>query len=84
VLIKEVRPDYSEEARKARYEGTVVLDTVVQADGTVKIIRVRKAVGYGLDQKAIAAVLQWLFKPARLNGKPVAVGLNIEVNFNLR
>jgi TonB family protein len=84
VLIKEIRPEYSEEARKARYEGTVVLDTVVQPDGTVKILRVIKAVGYGLDQKAIAAVLQWMFKPARMNGKPVPVGLNIEVNFNLR
>ena len=84
VLIKEVRPEYSEEARKARYQGTVILHTIVREDGSVQVLKIARAVGYGLDQKAIAAVLQWLFKPARMNGKPVAVGLSIEVNFNLR
>jgi periplasmic protein TonB len=84
VLIHEVRPDYSEEARKARYQGTVVLDTVVLEDGSVQVIRIARALGFGLDQKAIAAVLQWRFRPALKNGKPVPVALNVEVNFNLR
>jgi TonB family protein len=84
VLITQVLPEYSEEARKARYEGRVILDTTILADGSVRIVRVLRGIGFGLDEKAIAAVLQWRFKPARMDGKPVPVALNVEVNFNLR
>jgi len=84
VLLSEVLPEYSEEARKARFEGTVILDTIVREDGSVQVMRVLRGVGFGLDQSAIAAVLRWKFKPAHMNGKPVPVGLNMEVSFNLR
>jgi TonB family protein len=84
VLLKEILPEYSEEARKARFQGTVILHTVVREDGSVQVIRIARGLGFGLDQKAIEAVLKWKFKPARMNGKPVPVALNIEVNFNLR
>ncbi|HSU88289.1 MAG TPA: energy transducer TonB, partial [Terriglobia bacterium] len=84
VLVTEILPEYSEEARKARFQGTVVLNTIVHEDGSVQVIKVLRGIGFGLDQNAIAAVLQWRFKPARRNGKPVASYLNVEVSFNLR
>ncbi len=84
VLVTQILPEYSEEARKARFQGRVVLDTIVLEDGTVKVVRVARGVGFGLDEKAIAAVVQWRFRPARMNGKPVPVALNVEINFNLR
>ena len=84
VLITQVLPEYSEEARKARYQGRVVLDTTILEDGSVQVVRVVRGIGFGLDEKAITAVLQWRFKPARKDGKPVPVALNVEVNFNLR
>ena len=84
VLLTQIIPEYSEEARKARFQGRVVLDTIIREDGSVQIIRVARGIGFGLDEKAIAAVLQWRFQPARMNGKPVPVVLNVEVDFNLR
>ena len=84
VLVSEILPEYSEEARKARFEGTVILDTVVREDGSVQVIRVLRGAGFGLDEKAIAAVLKWKFRPGRKNGNPVAMALNVEVHFNLR
>jgi protein TonB len=84
VLVNEVLPEYSEDARKARYQGTVVLNTIVREDGSVQVMKVVRGIGFGLDQNAINAVLQWKFKPARRNGKPVAAYLNVEVSFNLR
>src|SRR5438093_605362 len=84
VLITQIIPQFSEEARKARFQGRVVLDTIVQEDGSVRIVRVARGIGFGLDEQAIAAVVQWRFKPARMNGKPVPVAMNIEVTFNLR
>jgi len=83
-IIHKADPQYSEEARKARYQGTVVLEAIVLKDGTVQIVRVVKSLGFGLDEKAIEALRQWKFSPARQNGVPVPVALNIEVNFNLR
>jgi periplasmic protein TonB len=76
-------PDYSEEARKAKYQGTVVLWVIVGADGRPHDIRVQRSLGMGLDQNAIEAVRQWRFEPARKNGQPVAVQVNIEVDFRL-
>ena len=84
VLLMQILPEYSDEARKARFQGRVILDTIVREDGSVQVVRIARGIGFGLDEKAIAAVLQWRFQPARMNGKPVAVALNVEVNFNLR
>jgi periplasmic protein TonB len=76
-------PEYSEEARKAKYQGTVVLWIVVGPDGRVHDMRVSRALGLGLDEKALEAVKQWRFEPARKDGQAVAVQVNIEVNFRL-
>lgn len=76
-------PEYSEEARKAKYQGTVVLWLVVDASGKPQQIRVQRALGMGLDEKAIEAVKQWKFDPARKDGQPVPVMINVEVNFRL-
>jgi TonB family protein len=83
-VIYRVEPQYSEDARKARYQGTVTLEAIVHKDGTVEIVRVVRPVGYGLDENAQRALRQWKFKPAMKNGQPVDVVLNVEVNFNLR
>ena len=76
-------PEYSEEARKAKYQGTVVLWVIVGPDGHPHDIRVQRSVGMGLDEKAIEAVRTWKFEPARKDGQPVAVQINVEVNFRL-
>jgi len=76
-------PEYSEEARKAKHQGTVVLWLIVGPDGKPRDIKVARALGMGLDQKAIEAVRNWKFSPAMKDGKPVAVQINVEVNFRL-
>jgi periplasmic protein TonB len=76
-------PEYSEEARKAKHQGTVLLWIVVGADGRPRDIRVQRALGLGLDEKAVEAVRKWRFAPAMRDGHPVAVEVNIEVNFRL-
>jgi TonB family protein len=76
-------PTYSPEAEKARLEGTVVLWVIVGADGCAHNIRVQRSLGKGLDERAIEAVRRWRFEPARRNGVPVEVQVNIEVNFRL-
>jgi protein TonB len=76
-------PEYSDEARRAKYQGTVVLWVVVGPDGRVRDIRVQRSLGMGLDERAVTAVRQWKFEPARKDGQPVAVQVNIEVNFRL-
>lgn len=76
-------PEYSEEARKAKYQGVVVLSLIVGPDGRTRDIRVSRNLGMGLDAKAIEAVRSWRFEPAKKDGQPVAVAINVEVNFNL-
>ena len=76
-------PEYSEEARKAKYQGTVVLWLIVDPNGNPRDVKVARALGMGLDQKAIEAVKNWKFEPAMKDGKPVAVQINVEVNFRL-
>lgn len=76
-------PDYSEEARKAKYQGTVVLTVIVGPDGRVHHATVSRSLGMGLDEKAIEKVMVWKFKPATKDAKPVAVEVSVEVQFNL-
>lgn len=82
-LIYKVEPEYSEEARKAKFQGTVVLYVVVDEKGMPRDIKVVRALGLGLDEKAVEAVEKWRFRPGYLNGKAVAVAATIEVNFRL-
>ena len=82
VLFK-VDPEYSEEARKAKYSGTVMLAVVVDVEGHARDIHVVKSLGMGLDEKAIEAVEKWKFKPGMKGGQAVNVRATIEVNFRL-
>ncbi len=82
-LIYRVEPEYTEAARKAKYQGTVVLYAVVGPDGRVRDLRVVRALGLGLDEKALDAVRQWKFRPGLKDGAPVAVAASIEVTFRL-
>jgi protein TonB len=82
-LLSKVEPEYSEEARKAKWQGTVVLSLIVDEKGHPQQIKVSKSLGLGLDAKAIEAVEKWRFKPGMKDGKPVAVFASIEVNFRL-
>lgn len=76
-------PEFSDEARKAKYQGVVVVNLIVDASGNPQRIRVIRPLGMGLDEKAVEAVRQYKFKPAMLQGKPVPVEINIEVNFHI-
>jgi protein TonB len=76
-------PEYSEEARKAKYQGTCVLRLVVGPDGRAHDVQVTHTLGLGLDEKAIEAVNTWKFDPAMKDGKPVAVLISVEVSFRL-
>ncbi len=82
-LVKKVEPQYSGEARKARLEGTVLLRVVIGADGKARDFQVRRSLGLGLDENAIAAVSGWEFSPGVKDGQPVNVQAQIEVNFRL-
>lgn len=82
-LVYRVEPEYTEEARKAKYQGTVVLYCVVDVHGRVRKIRVVRSLGLGLDEKAVAAVRQWKFRPGMKDGRPVPVAASIEVTFRL-
>ena len=84
VLVQQVQPQYTDEARAARVQGTVELRATVREDGTVKVDNVTKGLGYGLDEAAVAAVEQWKFIPGKKDGKPVSVMTSILVNFALR
>ncbi len=82
-ILSKVEPEYSEEARKAKWQGTVQLSLVVDDQGRPQSIKVTRSLGLGLDQKAIEAVEKWRFRPGMKDGKPVPVMATIEVNFRL-
>jgi protein TonB len=76
-------PKYSKEARKVKHQGVCVLWLVVGTDGKPRDIRVVRTLGFGLDEEAIKAVKKWTFEPARKDGQPVAVQVNVQVSFHL-
>src|SRR5664279_4200882 len=82
-LLFKVEPEYSEEARKAKYQGTVLLYVQVDPSGKAVNMRVLHSLGLGLDEKAMEAVKKWKFKPGVKDGKAVTVEAQIEVNFRL-
>lgn len=83
VALKQVSPEYPEEARRASIEGVGLLQALVGRNGRIKDVRVTGSIP-ALDEAAVAAVRQWEFKPARAKGKPVAVWVAIPVTFRLR
>ena len=83
VPIFKPEPEYSEEARKLKWQGSVLLSIVVDENGVPQNIRVVRSLGLGLDQKAVEAVQKWRFKPGQKDGKSVPVFADIEVNFRL-
>jgi TonB family protein len=83
-LLREVKADYTEEARRRNLAGDVVLEIVVRRDGSVGEVTLLRGLGAGLDQRAIAAVRQWRFDPARRRGQAVDVIVEVAVEFTLR
>jgi TonB family protein len=86
VLIRELKPNYTGEAMRARIQGTVTVDAVVLPDGSVGDARISRSLDqqFGLDKEALKTVKQWRFKPGMLKGQPVAVLIVIELSFTLR
>ena len=83
-LLREVRPSYSDEARRASVEGDVLLEVIILADGSVGRVEVVRRLGYGLEEHAVEAVRQWQFAPATKQGVPVDVVVEVAVEFVLR
>ena len=81
---REVKPEYTEEARRRRIEGDVVLEVIVLADGSIGMVRVIRALGHGLDETAARAMREWRFHPARRHGVPVDVVVEVAMEFRLR
>jgi TonB family protein len=88
VLVREVKPNYTGDAMRAKLQGIVEMEAVVMPDGTVdpKSIRITRSLdaNLGLDQQAIIAVKQWRFRPGLYKGQPVPVRVNVELTFTLR
>lgn len=76
-------PDFSEEARRAKYQGKMTVAFVVAPSGTVKDVRIVSPLGMGLDDRAVASVSTWKFEPGMKDGKPVSVNVEVEVEFHL-
>ena len=83
-ILREVKPDYTEEGRRRHVEGDVVLEIVVKSDGSVGNVKLLQGLGAGLDQRAIDAVRQWRFSPAKRYGVPVDVMVEVAMEFKLR
>jgi periplasmic protein TonB len=86
LVIREVHPNYTPDAKKARIEGNVLLTAVVQPSGAVADARVERSLDpvFGLDQEAVKALSQWTFKAGTKDGKPVAVRVHVEMHFTLK
>jgi periplasmic protein TonB len=83
-VVYKVEPQYTEEGLRARREGTVRIQLVVTRDGMpTDVHELEQHIGLGLDEKAIEAVQQWRFEPGKKSGEPVAVRVQIEMNFHL-
>jgi TonB family protein len=83
-IVQEIKPDYTDDARRRGITGDVVLEIVVRSDGRVGNVRLVQGLGGGLDQRAIDAVRQWRFAPAKRFGTPVDVLVEVAVEFRLR
>ena len=83
ILLVKIEPEYSDEARRAKISGTVLLSIDVDTRGEVHNISVKRSLGLGLDEKAIEAVSRWKFRPGAIDGKPTVISALVEVNFRL-
>jgi TonB family protein len=85
-LVKEVKPQYTSDAMRAKVQGTVLVECVVRPDGSVGDVQVVRSLDqtFGLDQEAIKAARQWRFQPGTRLGEPVPVLITIELTFTLR
>ena len=83
ILLVKIEPEYSDEARRAKIQGTVMLVIDVDTHGDVHNIRVQRSLGLGLDEKAMDAVSRWKFRPGTIDGKPAVISAIVEVNFRL-
>jgi TonB family protein len=85
-VITEVKPQYTADAMRAKIQGVVILECVVNTDGTVRDVQVTRSLDttYGLDEEAVKAAKGWRFEPGRRNGAPVPVLISIELTFTLR
>ncbi len=83
VVLFQPEPEFSEEARKAKIAGNVLVYLQVDENGRPQHVRVLRGIGMGLDEKAVAAVRQYKFKPAMKNGHPVPVEMNVDVDFHI-
>jgi len=82
-VLQRAEPEYTELARTAKYQGTVVLAVEIDISGAASNIRIAKGLGFGLSENAVAAIRQWQFQPASKDGAPIMVQATIEVNFRL-
>jgi TonB family protein len=83
VVLRSVDPEFTEQARQANFQGSVTLALIIDASGNPQNVRVTRHLGMGLDEKAVAAVQQYKFKPAMYQGHPVAVQIVVDVDFRL-
>lgn len=85
-VVKQVKPDYTEEAKAAMIQGSVLLDCVVRADGHVGEVKVERSLDadLGLDRQAVNAMHQWEFKPGTKDGRPVDTRVHVEMRFALK
>lgn len=84
VLVRQVNPKYTSEAMRARVQGEVIVECIVDTDGSVREARVTRSLGFGLDEEALAAARQWRFNPGKRMGQPVRVLISIGLSFSLR
>jgi TonB family protein len=85
-IVKEVRPQYTAESMRAKIQGVIEVEAVVQTDGTVGMVRVVRSLDkeHGLDEQAVKAVKQWRFRPGKKDGVAVPVLVSIDLTFTLR
>lgn len=76
-------PEFSDRARQKKQQGNVLVTLVVNREGLAENVRIQRPLGYGLDEKALSYVRTWRFKPAEVDGEPVAMPISVEVNFHL-
>jgi protein TonB len=82
-VVSDVKPQYTPDAMRAKISGSILLEAVVQADGTVSDIHLVRSLDPGLDQAAISALQNWFFSPGLKDGEPVAVRITVQMTFVL-